>query len=423
MALEIGPELGILPVVDGPGAAAAERLTDAGLAALPVPAPGERAWPSGVVGLARSIEAVWRAATGADLDVLALAAARAGVMPRPPAPQLRCPVSWGGSTVLAPTADGVGVALCLARAQDWASLGALTRSDRDLGDWPAVVDEVARHDAADLVEQGVLLGMAIARPGETATSRVGPAMVVRRGSPGPGRPLSGLRVVDLSALWAGPLCARLLGGLGATVVKVEDPRRPDGARLGDARWYHQLHSGQLAVTAELGNQAGRPRLQAVLSWADVVIEGSRPRALAQHGIDAADWVERGVIWVSITGHGRREQGHRIGFGDDAAVAGGLVSAAGDGTMGFAGDALADPLTGALAAASVAAAATQGGGWMLELALAHTAACAADPDWGPPIHVSAGLRPPNRPASMPDAPAPGLGAHDHLFDSSFFRRRE
>ncbi len=82
-------------------------------------------------------------------------------------------------------------------------------------------------------------------------------------------------------------------------------------------------------------------LDRLLPTADVVIEASRPRALRQRGVVAEDFPG---VWISITAYGR-DQPDRIGYGDDTAVAGGLV---GPGPS-FLSDAVADPLTGAHAA--------------------------------------------------------------------------
>ena len=112
--------------------------------------------------------------------------------------------------------------------------------------------------------------------------------------------------------------------------------------------------------------------------ADIVIEASRPRALAQLGIDAPDWVARGAgrVWVSITGHGRDGDGAtRVAFGDDAAVAGGLVVWEG-GQPRFCADAVADPLTGVAAAAAVVDAWAGAGSVLLAASMAGVAAEAA-----------------------------------------------
>jgi crotonobetainyl-CoA:carnitine CoA-transferase CaiB-like acyl-CoA transferase len=66
----------------------------------------------------------------------------------------------------------------------------------------------------------------------------------------PGAALEGALVVDLSSLWAGPLCGQILRRAGAHVVKVESFARPDGARGGDPRFYDWLHSGQESVAVD-----------------------------------------------------------------------------------------------------------------------------------------------------------------------------
>ena len=152
----------------------------------------------------------------------------------------------------------------------------------------------------------------------------------RRGGPRasprhcPARGLAGAVVADLSSMWAGPLCARLLGLAGAEVIKVESPARPDGARPGNREFFDWLHAGHRSLSVDFGTGAGRAALAALLEVADVVIEASRPRALAALGL-APDMIRHppGQVWLSITGYGRAVP-ERVAFGDDAAVAGGLV---------------------------------------------------------------------------------------------------
>ena len=82
------------------------------------------------------------------------------------------------------------------------------------------------------------------------------------------------------------------------------------------------------------------------------------------------------VWLSITGHGRSEpQRHWVGFGDDAAVAGGLVAWS-RGEPCFLGDAIADPLTGIAGATAVIDALQQGGRWLIDCNLAGVAAFVA-----------------------------------------------
>jgi crotonobetainyl-CoA:carnitine CoA-transferase CaiB-like acyl-CoA transferase len=161
-------------------------------------------------------------------------------------------------------------------------------------------------------------------------------------------------VLDLSPLWAGPLAGRLLGLAGAEVVKIEHPRRPDAMRDGDPALFARLNQGKASITIDFAQEPGRAALLALIARADIVIEAARPRALVQLGIDADALVaaQPGLVWLTITGHGAGgPQANWVGFGDDAAVAGGLSAAllAASGEVGFAGDAPADPLTGIVAA--------------------------------------------------------------------------
>ena len=191
-----------------------------------------------------------------------------------------------------------------------------------------------------------------------------------RGERGNNRPP---RVVDLSSLWAGPLCGHLLHRMGAEVVKVESLQRPDGARRGSPEFFDLLNAGKRSVALDLSGAAGRAQLRTLLSTADIVIEASRPRALRQMGIDAEALVQQHpqLTWLSLTGYGREpEWENAIAYGDDAGVAGGLSSLLQQayGEPLFCGDAIADPLTGIHAALAAWASWLQGGGRMLSLSL-------------------------------------------------------
>ena len=124
-------------------------------------------------------------------------------------------------------------------------------------------------------------------------------------------------------MWAGPLCGQLLVRAGATVVKVETAARPDGTRAGSRDFFDWMNGGKLCYAVDFDDGA---RLRALLEVADVVIESSRPAALRHRGLGADDVAARdGRVWLRITGHGADgEQANWTAFGDDAAVAGGLV---------------------------------------------------------------------------------------------------
>ncbi|MFE9320881.1 CoA transferase [Nocardia sp. NPDC052278] len=202
-----------------------------------------------------------------------------------------------------------------------------------------------------------------------------PWQTSRIAEPVVGARLDGAVVVDLSSMWAGPLCAHLLGRAGARVIKVESTRRPDGARRGDPRFFDWLHGGHEQIAVDFHTAAGRETLRELVSTADVVIEASRPRAMAQLGLAPGERVHRdGQVWLSLTGYGRAEP-MRVAFGDDAAVAGGLVGwDAGEPV--FCGDAIADPLTGICAALAVCCAVLGGGGQLIDLSMRATAAAFA-----------------------------------------------
>ncbi|TDC59230.1 CoA transferase, partial [Actinomadura sp. GC306] len=243
-----------------------------------------------------------------------------------------------------------------------ALLGALAEADVDDDPWPALVPWLRAHTGAELAERAELLGVA-----------AGPVEPRRASVPEPlaPRPLEGALVVDFSALWAGPLCAHLLGSAGARVVKVETPARPDGARRGDPGFYDLLHAGHRSVVLDPADRDGRRAMRALVDAADIVVEASRPRALARFGLDAEEAVAAGTTWVSITAYGRARD--RIGFGDDVSAAAGLVCREPDLAPLFCGDAIADPLTGLTAAALAATAPPGGGGVLWDVAMADVVA--------------------------------------------------
>jgi crotonobetainyl-CoA:carnitine CoA-transferase CaiB-like acyl-CoA transferase len=288
--------------------------------------------------------------------------------------------SVGGSCQLLGAADG-WVAVNLARLADADVVPALV--GHAVGDpWRALAEHSAARPAGEVATRAQELGIPAAELGGPAT-RLAPARSRRLG----GRQRTATRplVVDLSALWAGPLAASLLGRAGARVVKVESAARPDGARRGPAAFFDGLHAGHESITLDFATGDGRARLRGLLERADVVIESSRPRALAQLGVDAETMVRSrpGLTWLSITAYGRAGPwSNRVGFGDDAAAAGGLVARDDEGAPVFCGDALADPVAGIVAALGGAAGLARGGGVLVDVSLAGTAAWLARPAVAP-----------------------------------------
>lgn len=252
----------------------------------------------------------------------------------------------GGSRLL-PTRDGGWFALTLIRQEDRELLPALFGEDLDITDNDAIASAVLRRDCAALVAQGRTLGLPVAAADEVPASP--PVEVIARG---PHRERSDTRpmVIDLSAIWAGPLIGHLLWLAGAEVVKVESLTRPDLIRRDDPATFDLINQGKASVVVDFHSEAEKAHLIDLIRRADFVIESSRPRALRQLGIDADALVAEvpGLVWLSVTGHGASgEPANWTGIGNDCAVAGGLSRALADvtGETGYVGDAIADPLTG------------------------------------------------------------------------------
>ncbi|WP_189268578.1 CoA transferase [Streptomyces fuscichromogenes] len=316
------------------------------------------------------------AAGGAGLDGARLLAERAALSGR----RRQGRLSVGRSCRLMPTRAG-WAAVSDARPDDPRLWSALIGRDLDAEALPGrladrLADWLATHDGGELDERVELLGLA----GGSVRPRAD------RTCPWPGIPrdVTGLLVVDFSALWAGPLCAHLLGTAGARVVKVETPTRPDGARFGEPVFYDLLHAGHASVVLDPTDARGRAALHELVGRADVVVEASRPRALAGFGLDAEAEAARGCTWISITAYGRAS--HRVGFGDDVAAARGLLGTDVNGLPVFAGDALADPLTGLLAAALALSEQPEGGGAVLEVVMADVVSACLSVSAGPDARV-------------------------------------
>ncbi len=290
--------------------------------------------------------------------------------------------SCGGATRLLRAADG-WVALSLAREEDVAALPALFESeavrspDRDAA-WAPVATAVATRPAEEVVARSELLGVACARLGEP-----GRPFGADRGQARPRRSAertttrSTPLVVDLSGLWAGPLATSLLARTGWSVVKVEDRRRPDGARRGNRTFFDLLNGGKRSVALDVDDPAERCVLADLVDAADVVVTSCRARAVDQLDLDPDGFLSGGTdrVWVAITAHGWDSD--RVGFGDDAAVAAGLVAwHPDDGEPRFVADAVADPLCGALAARACLDAWHAGGRWFVDAPLAGAAASVA-----------------------------------------------
>ncbi|CAM3024896.1 CoA transferase [Mycobacterium intermedium] len=113
-----------------------------------------------------------------------------------------------------------------------------------------------------------------------------------------GLPLQGVRVIDLTAFWAGPAATHLLAAFGADVIKVESIQRPDGIRNSggmrtdvDDWWeygwvFHAMNTNKRSITLDLGSPQGREMFLKLVAGADVVIENFSPRVMDNFGLTA-----------------------------------------------------------------------------------------------------------------------------------------
>jgi crotonobetainyl-CoA:carnitine CoA-transferase CaiB-like acyl-CoA transferase len=125
-------------------------------------------------------------------------------------------------------------------------------------------------------------------------------------------PLNGLRVLDLSSLLPGSLCSQMLADLGADVLKIENPRVPDGFRkmpplvktLGS--YFHIVNRNKRAMTLYLQDTAGRDIFLKMLPKADVLIDSFRPGGMERIrlGYDALKEIHPRLIHCSLTGFGQ-----------------------------------------------------------------------------------------------------------------------
>ncbi|MGW0774243.1 CaiB/BaiF CoA transferase family protein [Streptomyces sp. NPDC002835] len=151
-------------------------------------------------------------------------------------------------------------------------------------------------------------------------------------------PLRGLRVLDLATLFAGPLCATMLGDFGADVVKVEHPTRPDPSRgHGPAKdgiglWWKVLGRNKRTITLDLSAPGGRDTLLRLAATADVVVENFRPGTLEKWGLgwDELSAANPRLVLTRITGFGQfGPYSHRPGFGTLAEAMSGFAAATGE----------------------------------------------------------------------------------------------
>jgi formyl-CoA transferase len=127
--------------------------------------------------------------------------------------------------------------------------------------------------------------------------------------------LAGFRILDFTAMLAGPYCARLAADLGAEVVKIEPPggefmRSLPPARQGVSTYFGAVNAGKKSVCLDLKAEAGRATARALIAKADAMIENMSPGAMARLGLDYASVkaINPRIVYVSISGYGQTGPG-------------------------------------------------------------------------------------------------------------------
>jgi len=153
-----------------------------------------------------------------------------------------------------------------------------------------------------------------------------------------GAPLAGVRVLDISTLFAGPLAATFLGDFGADVIKVEHPTKPDAARgHGPAKngvnlWWKTLGRNKRTVTINLGSAEGAALLLRLVADADVLVENFRPGTLERWGIGPAELLAANprLVIARVTAFGQvGPYSGRPGFGSLAEAMSGFAALTGE----------------------------------------------------------------------------------------------
>jgi crotonobetainyl-CoA:carnitine CoA-transferase CaiB-like acyl-CoA transferase len=191
------------------------------------------------------------------------------------------------------------------------------------------------------------------------------------------RPLSGIKVLDLTRIIAGPVCGRALAGHGAEVLLVTAAHLPSMLPL-----VIDTGRGKLSATIDLRQSSGRETLAQLVRQADVFVQGYRPGAVAAHGFSAEEVarLRPGIIYASLSAYGHEGPwAYRRGFDSLVQTASGLNLAEAEAfgspePRALPAQAL-DHATGYLLAFAIMAAlqrrAEQGGSWHVRVSLAQT----------------------------------------------------
>ncbi|MEP2718160.1 CaiB/BaiF CoA-transferase family protein [Pseudophaeobacter sp.] len=211
-------------------------------------------------------------------------------------------------------------------------------------------------------------------------------------SPLPHGALKGIKVLDLSRILAGPTCTQLLGDLGATVLKIENPKSggddtrqwgppyvvgADGEKSDLSAYFMAANRNKRSIALDIATPEGQAVVRRLAAEADILVENFKPGGLAKYGLDYASLKEElpGLIYCSISGYGQTGPNRsKPGYDLMAQGYGGIMSLTGEpeGQPVKAGVGIADVMCGMYATIGILAAQhhkTQTGeGQQIDLAL-------------------------------------------------------
>ncbi|HEY9080683.1 CaiB/BaiF CoA-transferase family protein [Magnetovibrio sp.] len=206
--------------------------------------------------------------------------------------------------------------------------------------------------------------------------------------------LSGLLVLDLTRILAGPFCTQMLGDLGADVIKIERPgagddtrhwgpnyvRDGDGVNTGESAYFVSANRNKRSVTVDLSHPEGAALVRRLALQADILVENYKVGGLAKYGLSYDDLKAEnpGLIYCSITGFGQNgPYAGRAGYDFMIQGLGGVMSLTGepDGMPMKTGVAIADVMCGMYASTGILAAVrhreVSGQGQYVDMALLDT----------------------------------------------------
>ena len=195
--------------------------------------------------------------------------------------------------------------------------------------------------------------------------------------------LTGVKVLDLTRVLAGPFCTMMLADMGADVVKIEEPRKGDDSRQfgpfvnGESAYYMNLNRNKRGVTLNLKHPEGKEIFLELVKKSDIVVENYRPGTMEKLGLGYEDLaqVNPGLIYACVSGFGHYgPYKYRAGYDIIGQAMGGLMSTTGwpEGEPTRTGTAMGDVLAGLSVAVALLAALksrdTTGQGQKVDVAL-------------------------------------------------------